>query len=1027
MKASNPGKRYWRSLSELENSPEFDEFLQREFPVAAAEFPDGISRRRWLQLMAASLAFGGLAGCRYREEKFAPLAKRPEDWVPGKPQRYATSIELAGATRHLLVTCYDGRPIKVEGNPDHPYSLGATDLYSQACVLDLYDPDRCGDVRQRDQGQAFIKTWDDFAAFADKHFQTLKDQGGAGLCVLLEPTESAAVHGQLSALKAAFPKAELFSYAPLARGNERRGAELAFGKAVRTHLNLDKAQIIVCLDADLLGDHPASLRLARQFADGRDVARAADPKSSRMNRLYVAESQYSTTGAMADHRLAVRSLDIGALVADLAKRVQAMLDAGKVQNPTAGGTRRDRILQAMAADLFEHRGAGVIAVGPRQPAEIHAQVHRLNALLEHGGKTVTYTDEPAAGYAAPCGDLTDLAKRMQAGQVKTLVLLGGNPVYDAPADLEFEQALAKVGTAIHLSSHENETSQRCQWLLPQTHPFETWGDCRAQDGTICVTQPLIETLLGGKSTLELLALLLGDKSESQTLVRRSVDRVAGRALSDKEWRKLLHDGFLADSGLKPASVELKELAAGEAKPAAEGELELVFCRSETVYDGRFANNGWLQETPHLVSKLTWDNAALVSPATAKKLGLEIGSMVRLELDGRSLEIPAFILPGQADGSIGVALGYGRTSAGLVGGSAPQGIAPVGVNVTPLRTTVAMDMAAGVKVTPIGGRYSFALTQDHHAIDKVGLEAIGHRVGELIREGTHEQYQADPDFAQHTGHKLESLWKEVSYDEHQAWGMSIDLNKCIGCNACSVACQAENNVPVVGKDQVARGREMHWIRIDRYFRGSGAEDEDLQVVHQPVMCQQCENAPCEQVCPVAATVHSREGLNDMVYNRCIGTRYCANNCPYKVRRFNFFNNTKHLEDPDRQLMQLVVNPEVTVRSRGVMEKCTYCVQRIQNAKIDARSEGRLVRDGEIQTACQQVCPTRAIEFGDLNKDTRVAKSHQQDPRAYGMLAELNVKPRTVYLARLRNPHPALAAQENASAGHAEVAVESGKHL
>ena len=473
--------------------------------------------------------------------------------------------------------------------------------------------------------------------------------------------------------------------------------------------------------------------------------------------------------------------------------------------------------------------------------------------------------------------------------------------------------------------------------------------------------------------------------------------------------KLLHDGFLADSGLKPASVELKEPAAAEAKPAAEGELELVFCRSETVYDGRFANNGWLQETPHLVSKLTWDNAALVSPATAKKLGSRSARWCDWNWTGAAWRFP----PSSCRGRPMVRSAWPWDTAARRrdwSAAVPRGIAPVGVNVTPLRTTAAMDVAAGVKVTPIGGRYPFALTQDHHAIDKVGLEAIGHRVGELIREGTHEQYQADPHFAQHAGHKLESLWKEVSYDDHQAWGMSIDLNKCIGCNACSVACQAENNVPVVGKDQVARGREMHWIRIDRYFRGSGAEDEDLQVVHQPVMCQQCENAPCEQVCPVAATVHSREGLNDMVYNRCIGTRYCANNCPYKVRRFNFFNNTKHLEDPDRQLMQLVVNPEVTVRSRGVMEKCTYCVQRIQNAKIDARSEGRLVRDGEIQTACQQVCPTRAIEFGDLNKDTRVAKSHQQDPRAYGMLAELNVKPRTVYLARLRNPHPALAALE-----------------
>ena len=451
-----------------------------------------------------------------------------------------------------------------------------------------------------------------------------------------------------------------------------------------------------------------------------------------MNRLYVAESQYSTTVAMADHRLAVRSLDIGTLVADLAKRVQAMLDAGKVQNPAAGGSRRDRILQAMAADLFEHRGTGLIAVGLRQPAEVHAQVHRLNALLENAGKTVTYTDEPAAGYAAPCGDLADLAKRMQAGQVKTLVLLGETPCMT----LRRTWNSSSAGQGGHGDPSEQPRERNVAAMpvvVAADASVRDVGRLPAQDGTICVTQPLIETLLGGKSTLELLALLLGDKSDSQTLVRRAVDRVAGRTLSDKEWRKLLHDGFLADSGLKPASVELKEPAAAEAKPAAEGDLELVFCRSETVYDGRFANNGWLQETPHLVSKLTWDNAALVSPATAKKLGLEIGSMVRLELGGRSLEIPAFILPGQADGSIGVALGYGRTSAGLVGGSAQRGIAPVGVNVSPLRTTAAMDMAAAVKVTPIGGRYPFALTQDHHAIDKVGLEAIGHRVGELIRE------------------------------------------------------------------------------------------------------------------------------------------------------------------------------------------------------------------------------------------------------------------------------------------------------
>jgi molybdopterin-containing oxidoreductase family iron-sulfur binding subunit len=997
-------------VGELENSPEFEEFLQREFPVAAAEFPDGISRRRWLQLMAASLALGGLTGCRYREEKIVALAKRPEDWVPGKPQRYATSIELAGAVRHLLMTCYDGRPIKVEGNPDHPSSLGGTDLFAQACVLDLYDPDRSDAVRQRDQTQTFTKSWDDFTAFATRHFQALKDQGGEGLCVLLEPTESAAVHGRLSALKAGFPKAEFFQYAPLARDNERQGSQLAFGKVVRTHLALDKTRIIVCFDTDLLGDHPASIRLARQFADGRDVATAADAKSSRMNRLYVTESQYSMTGAMADHRLAVRSADIAAVIADLEQRIRAMRDAGQVQGPAADGSRRERILQAMAADLYEHRGQGVVVVGPRQPAEVHAQVYRLNGLLENAGQTVVYSDEPAASYAVPCGDLADLTRRMQAGQVGTLLMLGGNPVYDAPADLQFAQALAQVATAIHLSTHENETSQLCQWLLPQTHPLESWGDCRAFDGTICVTQPLIEPLLGGKSALELLALLLGERTDAQTLVRQAVDRTAGRSLTDPQWQRLLHDGFLADSAVVPVATELKEVAVTPSAPAADGQLELVFCRSETVYDGRFANNGWLQETPHLISKLTWDNAAIVSPATAKKLGLAIGSLVRLELDGRSLEMPVFVLPGQADDSIGVALGYGRTAAGIVGGSAREGIASVGVDVTPLRTTTGMHFAVGVQVTPLAGRYEFALTQDHHAIDRVGLQAIGQRVGELIREGTHGQYQADPHFAQHGSHKLQSLWQEISYEGQHAWGMSIDLNKCIGCSACLVACQAENNVPVVGKDQVRRGREMHWIRIDRYFSGSGAEDEDLQVVHQPLMCHHCEHAPCEQVCPVAATVHSREGLNDMAYNRCIGTRYCANNCPYKVRRFNFFNNTKYLEDPDRQLIQLVVNPEVTVRSRGVMEKCTYCVQRIQNVKIDARSQGRPIRDGEIQTACQQACPTRAIEFGDLNQPgSRVAKSHHQDPRAYAMLAELNIKPRTVYLARIRNPHPSLAAQ------------------
>jgi molybdopterin-containing oxidoreductase family iron-sulfur binding subunit len=582
--------------------------------------------------------------------------------------------------------------------------------------------------------------------------------------------------------------------------------------------------------------------------------------------------------------------------------------------------------------------------------------------------------------------------------------------------------LSKVKHAIHSSVYDDETSQHCEWHLPETHPFEAWGDCPAFDGAIGVSQPLIAPLLGGKSAIELLALITGEKADAQTIVRRAVEKAAGKSLGDKDWQRVLHDGLLADSSLKFVTPKLSDLGVpAKSAAVAQGEgLELVYCRSDNVYDGRFANNGWLQETPHLLTKLTWDNAAIINPSTAAELGVEHGTVVKLELDGRSVEIPAFVLPGQAPGSIGVALGYGRTAAGLVGGNVADGVEPVGVNVSALRSSRAMYVAGGLKVAPTGRKWTLATTQDHHAIDKVGLEAVGHRLGGIVREASYEHYQAHPDFAQHVGHQpaSESLWKDLSYDGQHAWGMSIDLNKCIGCNACTVACQAENNVPIVGKEQVRRGREMHWIRIDRYFRGADAEDEDLQVVHQPMTCHHCETAPCEQVCPVAATVHSSEGLNDMAYNRCIGTRYCANNCPYKVRRFNYLNFNKRLEDPNRSLVQLVVNPEVTVRHRGVMEKCTFCVQRIQNGKIEARNEGRPIRDGEIQAACQQACPTRAIEFGDLRQaNSRVAKEHE-NPRAYALLGELNVRPRTRYLARIRNPHPGLSEEDGQEmdAGH-----------
>jgi molybdopterin-containing oxidoreductase family iron-sulfur binding subunit len=993
-------KTYWRSLHQLQDTPEFRSLLEREFPVAAAEFPQGVSRRRWMQLMGASLALGGLAGCRWQAEKIAPFAVRPENRVPGEPEYFATSLEIGDLPRHLLVTCYDGRPVKVEGNLEHTSSRGASDVLSQASLLTLYDPDRSDRAVQRAGRQTFSRSWDDFAKFAKEHFATYRTAGGAGLALLFEPTGSVSMEATLKRFRKEFPKAELYRYSAITRENALRGSELAFGRPQRTHFDLSAAKVIVCVDADLFGLEPNALRHARDFAERRQPG-------ERMNRLYAVESQFSTTGAAADHRLPLRSGQIGLLVAHIDTLVRSKIrpDESLPELPALGDHLR-KFASAVADDLVAHRGECVVIVGRSQTAEVHALAHSLNAALDNVGKTVNYTDEPATQVATR--SLPELCHEIEQGLVNTLIIVGGNPAYDAPADLKFDDAMTQVSTTIRLATYEDETSHCSTWHLPQAHAFEAWGDVRAWDGTISISQPLISPLLNGRSALEFFALLLDDRRAPQQIVREAVAESLGRRLTDAQWSKSIHDGYVESSALSPVQVtsdteKLRPVYEALNKEAAT-DVEVVFTPCESVLDGRFANNGWLQETPRALTKLTWDNAAIVSPRTAEKLGIRQGSLLQLKHGDQQVEIPAFVLPGQADGSIGVALGYGRTAAGLVGGSEADDVKAVGVNVNPIRCWEAREFTSDIEITPTAGTYEFATTQDHHSIDTVGLEETGRRVGQLVREGTLAELQEHPDFVHHLAHHppAEPLWNEPSYDGH-AWGMSIDLNKCIGCNACVTACQAENNIPIVGKEQVAKGREMHWIRVDRYFKG---DVENPQVATQPVACQQCENAPCEQVCPVAATVHSDEGLNDMVYNRCVGTRYCANNCPYKVRRFNFFDYNTQLEEPNRQLAQLLINPEVTVRGRGVMEKCTYCVQRIQKVKIDATTGQRAIVDGEIKTACQQACPTQAIEFGDLNDPrSRVAEAHA-DARAYGMLAELNVKPRTKFLARIRNPNPAL---------------------
>lgn len=1000
--AAGHGKRYWRSLDELADTPEFREFVEREFPNRAAGYLEGPDRRQFLRIMAASFGLAGLTACRWPKENIVPYALRPEGRIPGVPEQYATSMELGGIGHGLLVTSYDGRPIKVEGNPSHPSNQGAADVYAQASVLELYDPDRGKYPYIKEGNQSRTVSWPDLDSFLRHHFSTARLQGGKGFCVLSEATSSPSVRELRHRLLDAFPQARWFEYESISGDNERAGTQIAFGHALRVHRHLDQAKIILCLDADPLGAHPAKLKHVRDFTRGRD------PESGTMNRLYTVETHGSTTGSLADHRLALPPSMIEpfalALAAELIQQPEIQLPTSaqaiqEVLNNAPTDAPHPEWRAALIKDLISNRGQSLVFVGYQQSPFLHALAAWLNDLLGNTGRTVTYTRDELYQGVTHAEAIRALTEAMKSGQVETLLILGGNPVYDAPADLEFPALLANIPTSLHLSLYRDETSALCTWYIPRAHYLEAWGDTRAYDGTISTIQPLIEPLYGGRTPAELLArILAGEITQGYEITRQTLQNLIQPADFESSWRQWLHDGVIADTAFPPVtpSIQPSRIAAAWKPSPTEGPYEIVFIPDSKLYDGRFANNGWLQELPDFMTKMTWDNAALLSPATANALHVQDGDLLRLKLRGRQTEAAAFILPGQPPQTVTVALGYGRTQAGRVGTG-------VGFPVHALRVSGAMDFSGGLTIDKTGRVYQQACTQDHHAIDLVGLRERGERVHELIREATLENYQADPHVFHHEEHPPAQLFAEHPYEGHK-WGMTIDLNACTGCSACVIACQAENNIPVVGKEQIRRGREMHWIRIDRYFSG---EPEAPRVARQPVTCVHCENAPCEQVCPVNATVHTHEGLNVMVYNRCVGTRYCSNNCPFKVRRFNFFNYHKHLEDTEK----MVFNPEVTVRSRGVMEKCTYCVQRIEKAKIQAKNNGRAIQDGEIVPACAQTCPAQAIVFGDLNNPaSRVSKLLEHN-RAYAMLGGLNLKPRTVYLARVWNPNPELVEKED----------------
>ncbi len=987
-------KTYWRSLDELADSPDFRRFLEREFQDPENIPP--VTRRRFLQLMGASIALASAAGCRWEEDHLVPLSSRPEGFAPGVPRHFSTTWDFMGVGQPLVITSYDGRPIKVEGNPDHPMSLGATNTFAQAMILELYDPERSRLVLSKGEE----KTWTDFFRLWQGLAKTFKGNGGEGLAFLgLESSSQIAAELE-ERLKKTFPKARFVSYEAAGRDNVREGARLAFGTELEPVYELERADIIASFDCDLLHGEPASVSYQRGFA------RRRSPEGAEMNRLYAVESSYTPTGAMADHRLPLRSEQVGVMIAALEAKL--MGEALPKAEFLADGKIK-QFLDVLAEDLLAHKGKAVVAAGPQQPAWVHAKVFNINAKLGGWGSTVRFRSVPAGDKGIKA--LASLASEMKAGKIQTLFVLEGNPVYDAPKDLDFEASFAKVPTTVHLGTRVDETGKLATWHLPLSHPFESWGEAVGADGSLCLSQPLIEPLYGSASRIELLAFLeKGSWTKGKDLVR---EWFKGRKGSkDEDWKKALIRGFLPGEGFAsvgaPKRVPLPKLgASATASRLPAGQVELVFGADRSTYDGRFANNGWLQELPDFITKLTWDNAAFIGFQTAKDLGLKNGDMIRLSHGGRSLELPAYLLPGQAEGSVFLPLGYGRREAGTVGGSKEKGVEPVGFDTNLLRSSQAAWIATGAKVEPTGAHFTLAMTQDHFAIDAIGMKGRREKAESLILEADLEEFRKDPEIVDEeskTFLEAPSLFTEIEYKGEQKWGMSIDLAKCTGCNACVVACQSENNIPVVGKEQVLHGREMHWIRIDRYFSG---EPEDPQIVQQPMPCLQCELAPCEQVCPVAATTHSEEGLNDMAYNRCIGTRYCANNCPVKVRRFNYFNYFKK-EDYDEsfEVKKLIFNPEVTIRHRGVMEKCTYCVQRIKAVKIPAKNEGRTLKDGEIKTACEQVCPAEAIRFGDLKDEgSRVSKDHS-NPRVYELLPELKLKARTKYLARIRNPNKKL---------------------
>ena len=991
------GKAYWSSLETLSQTEEFADLISREFPEQADQLADSESRRNFLKLMGASFALGGLSACTIQpQEKIVPQVRAPEELIPGKPSYFASAYAHHGHAFGILVESQMGRPIRVDGNPNHPASLGGASSAMQASILDLYDPDRAQTVTNAGRLSTPSIFWEQFGQRLQEH----QESNGQGLRILSQTTTSPTEAGLLRSIQNKFPNVKVHYYEPHNRDNLYRGSDLSWARHLSVDHDFSQANVIFSFDSDFTARGSTSARYSKHFSKSRRVRDGQDS----MNRLYLVESSPTATGSIADHRWAMDSASMEALALNLA----VSLDVGIEGNYKLEQTLPTETINAIIEDLNANRGRSILIAGDNCSPTLHALINAINSKLGNINSTVFYRDPSEIDTGYQNESLADLIEDMNSGDVKSLVILGGNPLYHAPANSGFSEAFSKVDFRAHLTTHINETSRQCQWQVAESHYLEAWGDLRAFDGTVTIVQPLIQPLYKTISRLEMLAFIAGKAGlTGLELVREHWELHTLKANFATFWRRTLHDGVMESPAFNTVTPSVKKIRIPDkfGNLLEEDVVELQLRSDPMIDDGRFANNGWLQESPRPISLLTWDNAALVSPETAKRLRLKKQRMADFRLGELTLKLPVWILPGQADNVVTIHTGFGQEKMGRVAKNA-------GFNAYLLSTIENPTGTTGLEVSGTFEEYELACTQDHSKMtdgyertDELGTSTFEDR--KLIRESTFEEYKKNPDFAHKGVHDPPEDMTLYNLEDHKwdgaedkyAWGMVIDLTVCGGCNACAIACQAENNIPVVGKEQVLNGREMSWIRIDRYFKG---EIDNPQIVHQPVACMHCENAPCEVVCPVAATVHSKEGLNSMIYNRCVGTRYCANNCPYKVRRFNFLQYT----DRDTESLKLQRNPNVTVRSRGVMEKCTYCVQRINHARIEAKKSGTPIKDGDISIACEKACPSDAIVFGNINDPKSNVSKYKSNKLNYGILTDLNTRPRTTYLAAIRNPNPSI---------------------